>query len=160
MDLQEYQSAIQRFVRYPRGNEREYLALGLVSEVGELSGKFAKRLRGDDVSDADVISECGDLLWFTTMIRTHYGVKPSVATLPRVRNVNEGVGQLFTLATQIYAAMQRNAINPIDLCMAESVIAQIGVLHGVTLEELAESNYRKLADRAERNVIVGSGDKR
>ena len=39
-------------------------------------------------------------------------------------------------------------------------VAQIGLVIGFSLEEIAKKNIEKLLDRKERNVIGGSGDNR
>lgn len=39
-------------------------------------------------------------------------------------------------------------------------VAQIGLVIGFSLEEIAKKNIEKLLDRKERNVISGSGDNR
>ena len=41
----------------------EYLELGYISEVGELAGKLAKRIRGDVVTDISIMHEIGDIAW-------------------------------------------------------------------------------------------------
>lgn len=162
MNLNEYQTSIPRFVRYAPSAERQYLALGLVSEIGELAGKFAKRLRGDAVADPDIIAEMGDCLFFIYMIRNRYGVdiKPTVRTL-HVRHADDAIKHLFDGAASVYAEMQRDTVTPITLCVLEDVIAHLGKLHnGMTLEDIAAANYEKLCGRAERQTIHGNGDVR
>ena len=162
MTLEEYQDVIQQFVRYAPTAERQYLALGLVAEIGELSGKFAKRLRSDFVSDADVIAELGDILWFVRMIRNRYRAnwQASVKTI-RIRHADDAIGKLFEFGQQVYSDMQRDTVAPVYLCLIEDVIEHLAKLHGVkSLADLATENFDKLQGRAERGVIVGSGDAR
>lgn len=162
MTLEDYQAAIQQFVRYPARNERQYLALGLVGEVGEVSSKFAKRLRGDDVPDADVLKEISDVLWFARMIRAYFK-SDHVATVKtlRLRHVDHAVKVMFDCAAAIYGDMQQNTVAPINLCLLEDCIDYIARQHGAkNLEAVADINYRKLLDRQQRGVIQGDGDQR
>lgn len=44
--------------------DKDYPALGLFEEVGQLAGKFADAARTSDPLDSEgVISKCGDILW-------------------------------------------------------------------------------------------------
>ena len=161
MNLLDYKTSIPQFARYPVANERQYLALGLVSEVGELAGKLAKRLRSDDVSDEDVISELGDVIWFTFMIRNRYnvGLMPTVRTFT-IRHADHAIQRMFECAAQVYTEMPRDTVTPITLCMLEDCVDHLARLHQVTLDEVAEANYQKLASRAQRGVLQGNGDHR
>lgn len=162
MNLNDYQQSIQQFVRYAPTVERQYLALGLVSEIGELAGRFAKRLRGDSVTDTDVISELGDVLWFTRMIRARYRVD-YVTTIKaiHIRHADDAVRHMFDSAVMVYNEMQRDSVTPIMLCLIEDCVEHLGKLHGAkTLEEVAEANYQKLSSRQARGVLLGNGDNR
>lgn len=161
MNLNEYQTSIPRFVRYAPSAERQYLALGLVSEIGELAGKFAKRLRGDAVADPDIIAEMGDCLFFIYMIRNRYnvGLMPTVRTFT-IRHADHAIQRMFECAAQVYTEMQRDTVTPITLCMLEDCVDHLARLHQVTLDEVAEANYQKLASRAQRGVLQGNGDHR
>ena len=67
MNLNEYQKTIQEF-RLPSADSM-YVLLGLVGEVGELYGYFAKAIRDDFTPDWDhVAKEIGDVLWFVACL--------------------------------------------------------------------------------------------
>ena len=87
MNLTDYQQSIKQFVRYAPTNERPYLALGLVAEVGEVSGKFAKRMRGDAVPDADLIAELGDVLWYISAMCREIGVPLAVVANTNIKKL-------------------------------------------------------------------------
>lgn len=62
MDWQTYVTRSREFVRYPQAREREYLALGLIAEVGELAGVVAKAIRKDvDVDRERLADELSDI---------------------------------------------------------------------------------------------------
>ncbi len=52
---------------YPPEVGVEYCTLGLLSEAGEVAGKFKKAIRDgipNEVSRDAVLDECGDVLWY------------------------------------------------------------------------------------------------
>lgn len=63
MTLDDYQAQAMQ-TRLPTA-VTPYIALGLVGEVGELYGKWAKVIRDEGTMDRqDTIAELGDILWF------------------------------------------------------------------------------------------------
>lgn len=106
MDFTTYQEKAS-LTAAPEANNLAYLVPGLAAEAGEVAGKFAKHVRGDDMTPMEfkwaLINEIGDCLWF---------------------------------------------------------ISEIARFLGIHLDEVAEHNLDKLADRAKRNKIKGSGDSR
>lgn len=100
--FQEYEIAAMK-TRLPSADYL-YVVLGLVGEVGELYGKWAKDIRDHaEIEHEDAKKELGDILWFLTA-----------------------------------------------LCHD----------NGTTLSEVADMNIKKLAGRAERKTLQGSGDNR
>lgn len=100
--FEEYEIAAMK-TRLPSAGS-EYITLGLIGEIGEFYGKWAKCLRdGKDWEDDDIKKELGDILWFL-------------------------------------AAMCHES--------------------GTTLSEVAGINIKKLAGRAKRKTLQGSGDNR
>jgi NTP pyrophosphatase (non-canonical NTP hydrolase) len=89
MNANEYQKKTIDVAIYPgagTGDNRElvYLALGLTSEAGEVSGKIAKLIRDGKYNPMDVAHELGDVSWhiarlaealgydFETILRWNY----------------------------------------------------------------------------------------
>ena len=65
--------------------ETDYVILGLIGEIGELYGKWAKSIRDETKMDSDdVKSELSDILWFLTMLCRDLGT-----SLGEVAHVNE-----------------------------------------------------------------------
>jgi NTP pyrophosphatase (non-canonical NTP hydrolase) len=90
------------------GKDLDHLAFGLLEEAGEVAGKFKRAYRDDDGRITEerrqqLLKECGDVLWYLTMLVDHLGYN---------------------------------------------------------IEEVAEDNLAKLADRQQRGVIKGDGDDR
>lgn len=83
MELNTYQDAARTFAIYPRHNAQLYTLFGLASEVGEVTGKVAKALRGDlNVTNVwederfrvALVHELGDCLWFLAMVADEFGM--------------------------------------------------------------------------------------
>ena len=62
----EYQEKCKSTAIYPKKDALPYLALGLVSEAGEVAGKVKKLIR--DGTEYDIASEVGDVLWYCAML--------------------------------------------------------------------------------------------
>lgn len=156
MKFSEYQQQCAEFAVYPKEREREYLTLGLWSEVGELAGKLKKEIRdGVDLTE-DILDECGDVLWYAGQIGRYGGYIPS-----------DIVSDYMRLDYSDLLCMQKIYYNATECGMTYSglydVIRSIGFLainRGSTLLAVMERNLAKLRSRKERNQLHGSGDKR
>ena len=69
---EKYQEGAKATAIYPKKDALAYLALGLVSEAGEVAGKVKKKIR--DGTDHDVASEIGDVLWYCAMLADYFDV--------------------------------------------------------------------------------------
>ena len=75
MGFNEYQVRTSWTAIYPKEKALEYLALGLVSEAGEVAGKIKKLIRDNDSQISPEIvnglrSELGDVLWYVAQLAT------------------------------------------------------------------------------------------
>ncbi len=69
-----FQNASEATAIYPDSVAIEYLALGLVSEAGEVAGKVKKALR-DGTWDTDAVAdELGDVLWYLSQLCTEMDI--------------------------------------------------------------------------------------
>ena len=76
MGLNEFQAWTKTTRVYHPEIEREYLALQIASESGEVCGAFSKMLRGDAaINYRNVIKELGDLLQNSGDIKIQNGTK-------------------------------------------------------------------------------------
>lgn len=82
MSFNEYQTRTSWTAVYPQEKALEYLALGLVSEAGEVAGKAKKVIRdyegvvGDEMREA-LKAEIGDVLWYAAQLCTLLGYNMS-----------------------------------------------------------------------------------
>lgn len=79
MNINDYQKAIAQFAVYPGAGEGKfpevnYLVLGLVSEAGELAGKWKKFIRDGELDQEAFLAEVGDVAWYLTQLCSSAGV--------------------------------------------------------------------------------------
>ncbi len=79
MNINEYQEKIKQFAIYPGANEGNfpevnYLVHGLVSEAGELAGKWKKYIRDGTFDNKAFSAEIGDCLWYISQLASAQGV--------------------------------------------------------------------------------------
>lgn len=169
MNFKDYQDEAAQYAVYPKDRELEYLALGLVGELGEF--RLASDMWNDAHSDyaADprtrVLDELGDVWWYLSMLARHFGIDG-------IDDIDEE--QVLSHVTN-YALL---------ICGCAKRIIREGVLSyndGVRIQSYLRSlmsqllsytsdfdnasnvwrrNLGKLADRQQRNVINGEGDHR
>ena len=166
MTFEEYQKQAVSF-RTESANNEEYLALGLIAEVGEAAGKLAKRIRDGVFDEKAFIKELGDVLWFAANLAECCGDAGACRALENYFGKNAPSGGvrmpegllLRELAT--YAADA--AMGEQDYCHFRHVgrlLACLADKYGYTLEQVAEINIAKLRDRQARGAIKGDGDER
>ncbi|MBF0233476.1 MAG: nucleoside triphosphate pyrophosphohydrolase family protein [Desulfamplus sp.] len=76
MTLDYYQSAASKYMQ-PQCNNKEYLALGLCGEAGEVADKIKRIIRGDGKIDDDLLYEIGDTLWYISQLADFFCVDMS-----------------------------------------------------------------------------------
>ena len=123
----------------------EYLDLGYIAEVGELAGKFAKRVRGDVINDMQIMHEIGDIAWFIAIKARLNGKQITLCPLVPYYH-----GTVFDLLTP--------ANNSHNLKM--SILKNICDKLGSSFWACLQLNIDKLSNRQDRGTIMGSGDNR
>lgn len=174
MNLFEYQTAAA-VTAQPEAYSLDYLVPMIVGEIGELFGQKAKsRWHGwtADKLQLELVSEYGDVAWGTAILlstrdvhhleferetifnkgRTRWGNPrdPWQVLLQRSQYLHQWYSEEETHsylkgeAQSLWLDLQRN-------CVA---------ITGVAFEHVLATNLKKLADRAARGVLQGSGDHR
>lgn len=143
---------------------REYLILGLVSEVGELFGKYAKLKRGDLVDPESILQECGDILWFVSTFAYLYGI-PLSGVIDATLNPNELAPkycllEMISSAATAYNLWLENDKRVWNIWVLSDIIRYIESLTKQPFSALLDMNYTKLSDRKNRGVLQGNGDNR
>lgn len=81
MQLNEYTKATAQTAIYPEAGtgkdiELYYLALGLTSEAGEVSGKVKKLIRDNKLDVGNLAYELGDCFWYLARLCDAIGYEP------------------------------------------------------------------------------------
>jgi NTP pyrophosphatase (non-canonical NTP hydrolase) len=73
LDVDMYQEFTRSTAIYPKETALDYLVLGLASEAGEVAGKRKKAIRDGIFSEAALVDEVGDVLWYAARILDELG---------------------------------------------------------------------------------------
>ncbi len=137
-----------------------YCEFALIEEAGELAGKFAKMERGDDIAPASILKEGGDILWNVAVLTVRE--PDEYASLIDV--ITDAPGRVLQNRTQVPLIQLLQDIGESASCLSiDFLLAELTEVlrrHNFTLEQAADLNLQKLADRKARNKIHGDGDDR
>lgn len=92
MDLADYQRFTPTTAIYPADRALEYLALGLVSEAGEVAGVVKKWLRDgtDDATlKAKLAGELGDVCWYLSQLCNQVGLDLDAVFAENMRKLQD-----------------------------------------------------------------------
>lgn len=170
MDLAEYQHKALATAE-DRAYHHAYLVPGIVGEVGELFGQQAKAY-WHQKSSADLlvqmVKEYGDIAWMTAVLLYTEGVEQMAVPA----NFSPGWGGqapdpmalLHSAAAQVHSAYLNR---PHYDWMQEAaqrlwvvLVTQCETITGAPFDFVQTVNLEKLASRAARGVLQGSGDNR
>lgn len=185
MNFSDYQRGAAATAVYPNiGDNLAYPILGLANEAGELAEKVAEWLSGppavgqSDTLAAEIASEAGDVLWYAAQTATELGLDLgdlAVATgEPRQRDTVVVAVLRLVATTGIVAGIYKKVIRDDDGVLNEVTrgklsgklsqtladLAAVAAEVGTSLEQVGRANHDKLASRAHRGVLTGSGDHR
>ena len=139
----------------PSALTMDYLAPGLIAELGEVFGKQAKAVRDgwdEERLNREVCAELGDCLWFIALISHVTDSEPTGFFY--CPNMQDAMCNAVSLMGCDPSSYRRYLVR---------IFRQLAVeaeTHGSTLEAVAQANLDKLADRQARGTITGSGDTR
>jgi len=145
MDFTEYQE-IAFSTCTPECYTDDYLDLGYLSEVGELAGKLAKQIRGDDVHFKDIMHEIGDIAWMIAVKARLHGQEIST----------EATADAICLKKIYDLLCPSNDSHNLKAAVLINVCEELGF----DFQTCLQMNIDKLASRRLRGVIQGDGDYR
>ena len=176
MDTLAYAAFTERTAIYPKEVEVEYLALGLCSEVAELTELFNQ---GSEISQSGIIKELGDSQWYACRLAGAYNLSFTNIYLDAVA-IEERTGAIFDNLVILSGLIAGDIKKQIrdgknwtgeerEECrqkvrdkLTKFVRASIdaSTLLRIDYYELLQTNVDKLRSRQERGVLGGSGDNR
>lgn len=154
----------------PVAHTYEYLAHGLVGEVGEFAGRIAKGVwKGDRESNAywaDLALEYGDIAWMTAVLLNKQGIHgrdswgaplnaPTEDVSSPLGIILAEVGYLYRIYASKVTGYTLDARYLWDLLETHCYR-----LTSHEWNDVLQMNLDKLASRAERGVLIGNGDHR
>lgn len=152
MTWEEYKKEAVKFLEVNKIDLFAYLALGLISEKGEVAGVIKKQIRGDyneEEAKQRLIGELGDCLWYIAVIEEVLGDSYNYPDWSMIR----------MLQKQYHTALGTNG-SPANYEVEMLRIIGLIDVYELDFNEVLEYNIRKLTDRKERNMIKGDGDYR
>lgn len=172
MNLSEYQKKALSTAA-PVAHTYEYLAHGLIGEVGEFAGRIAKGVwKGDRESSAyttDLALEYGDIAWMTAVLLNKQGIHGRDAwgqphATPHEPGADHAtpLGEIMGEAGHLYRIYACNLVGySLDARRLWDLLeAHCPVITSHTFDAVLQMNLDKLASRAARGVLIGNGDHR
>ncbi len=178
--FKDYHELIVKTAQYPealKGREcgRYYVALGLVSEWGEVAGKVKKLNRGDYDNRHDewltaIRQEFGGFFWYVWATLAEYDLKITPQPPP--------CGKQFVLGSAGLTEAAKRELERDVLALSHKLnkwldepqrgtflqmvtfAMRVALMLGFTIEEIITENTAILTSRLERDVIKGEGDTR
>lgn len=172
-----YSNEAASFIKYPREHENVYLALGLASEAGEL---FDALMQSGHGSASNVLLECGDVMWYATMLLRAYDVD-ATELMKTVLNTHEyderatavSAAAIITVHAGAIAGRMKKVVRGdlithsdqrrvISHAVGMIYLAVFVISHrfGQPMLEVMMSNIDKLSGREDRGTLLGDGDER
>ena len=141
----------------------DYLVLGLLSEIGELAGKYKRVIRDKlPATKENIIPEAGDVLWYTVELCNLHNKYVYHKYFPVINNHKLLLltdKELIILLTKQALLLKLSNFKK-GFIGIFAVLDTIANKYELTIEEIANWNIKKLADRKLRNKLHGSGDNR
>ncbi len=175
----EYQESALKTGIYPdRGKNVLYPALGLMSELGEVAGKFKKMLRDDGgvltIDRQKALSgEIGDVLWYEAALCSEFGFEMKKIVRDASKCILSQELDVYQMILETQVSMGIISMNIIDDKEGESLapiysalksiffyIDNICTLLDLQIEQIAKDNIEKLISRKKRGTLKGEGDNR
>lgn len=148
-----------------------YVVLGLCGELGE----FIEKLINHEKDKSLIFKELGDICWYVAAIRIEMNLDPIEwpdAVVESNTNPIVYVGKIAEqtkkwlrddwkgVGTEVPEKRKKEIHDSLDMLLHILHTWLIDANAGVTLQDIAKQNIEKLADRARRDKIKGSGDER
>ena len=174
MKITEYQGIISETAVYPvlvDGFGLAYGYIGLIDETEEymveLNKMYYSTLEERDANRSALVKETGDVIWYVTLISSllHLNI---VDIIENDINTKHSLGSMAGMvkkhyrdSKQINKELVTNVLKSTMTMIKEDLdFVNASLDNKITIEEVLQTNYDKLKDRKNRNIIKGDGDNR
>lgn len=168
--LLEYQNTALKTAQ-PEAFSLDYLVPGIVGEVGELFGHKAKAHwhgKGQQELNVELVAEYGDIAWMTAILLNRYDLHVETAPVRHTTILHAYTNNPWQLLLSkayslhmFYADTESHAfISTAALTLWKELRANCEAITGSPFDHVLAYNVDKLAARAARGVLRGSGDHR
>lgn len=154
MNLQEYQKFTPTTAIYPKDKELEYLVLGLISELIELTQANTK---------AKKEKEAGDVYWYCSQLCNFFGVYDMEGELPfgiAVPRQGETLAMEIASLTKKVIRLDRSYDAYQEDMLLKIACLICGLRKAFHEPRILELNINKLKARQQNNTLKGDGDDR
>lgn len=105
MDLHEFREAnVERCKAFGHGGVAGWAlgnwALALAGETGELCNLVKKRIRGDDISDAEIADEVADIFTYLDLFAARMDLDLSSAVVSKFNRVSDRIGSSVKISLE------------------------------------------------------------
>lgn len=184
MNLGDYQQKAITTKIYDDSVAIPYVVLGICGEAAELYEKVSDQLNGKDVSMDLLGKEAADIVWYLAAWADETGTRLDSLVMnyagwqPLFNTLEESLEKIILFSGQLAEYTKKALRDNFDevsqgqypkskLDKAHEAVANLYLatrevvwLYGLNLDEILQQNIDKLASRAERGVLGGSGDNR
>jgi hypothetical protein len=147
----------------PKNVRSDYVILGLISEIGEVAGKYKKLIRDGILDKQAVIGELGDVYWYlAAYCREEDLGKWMPQMTPSIIPSQENPSMTGTIVTAAQSAtyLFHSGNRMVNLDIIGRAMCILASCFETDVPTILERNLEKLLDRKDRNVIGGNGDTR
>jgi hypothetical protein len=150
VEISDYITWTQTSAVYPEKHSADYLAFGLLDELGELCGLLKREIREGTPRDNDALrAELGDLAWYLARIW------PAEEWEARRNSWHRCPGSALPLV-EILDDIARSSNLSRCLIYYFDLVSEIGF----SLAQVLDANVAKIEARKARGTVMGKGDSR
>lgn len=162
MQINEYARQCQKTWKLANKGGKTHLHLGIIGEFGEVCDVVKKYIRGDFKKEefkSKIKKELGDLTWYLVTYAHDENVLNFEFQEPKNSRILDNLFKMEKLKSRLVDANSHHEKQVVIKNLINKT-TDLAWCFGFTMDEICQSNLNKTHDRANRNVIHGSGNER
>lgn len=164
---------------YPKKQAKDYLILGLISELGEVAGVLKKYIRDKfsyEELEQKLVKELGDCYWYIGMlcvdvfkVEDEEDINDLLDTYSHLTyyDVNDGLitlSKCFRLTSQLHYVTNQKHLYLTEYSLLSTLCSYLNsfsdLSSNLNITYVLEQNLLKLQGRKNNNTLTGDGDNR